>query len=399
MGLSLDNEGQPFAGSAVDDNQFIGSMPTAMLFALVPDPRRAEGVASGKLDDPLIEEISMERVDVQRLFEGAKKRNVGPYADYMVRVATGQQIGVTPPIVLWTNRNLDVVDHPLGGKALILPHDLQMVAIDGETQTAARYEALRTLPKIRGQRVPVIIHHGRDMEWARQAFHDLNALAVKPNTAVAISMDTRDPLTQVARYVEDRVPFFKGQINHQRRQLGSRDSDVLTLSALRTACVTFALGIGGVQQSFRVNAANQLGHSLDDVKSQAALWFGAVTQAVGTELLPGRRQQSVLSGPAAMAAVGAYGHDLLDRPADEVPAEIKTRANHLASIDWTRGPRWDGIAGKMQSNGKFSTVGGAKENAYAIYRALTDVRSDEYDKIHERRDPAFVRLSTLAVRA
>ena len=39
------------------------------------------------------------------------------------------------------------------------------------------------------------------MEWAKQAFHDLNLLSVRPNAATAISMDMRDPLTSITRQV------------------------------------------------------------------------------------------------------------------------------------------------------------------------------------------------------
>ena len=50
--------------------------------------------------------------------------------------------------------------------------------------------------------VAVYICHSKDRLWARQSFHDLNALGVKPNSALSIAMDARDPLTGLTRDVE-----------------------------------------------------------------------------------------------------------------------------------------------------------------------------------------------------
>ena len=83
--------------------------------------------------------------------------------------------------------------------------------------------------------------------FARQCFHDLNVLGVRPNAALAISMDARDPVTAVTRAVATEVPFFNGRVNEKSRQLKRADPQVVTLSALRGACVTFMLGIGGVK--------------------------------------------------------------------------------------------------------------------------------------------------------
>lgn len=382
MVLTYDpTEGQPFPGIVVDEHQFLAAMPTGLLFSHTVDPRKTE--RPGATDDPVLRDVALERVDVQRLFQGAKKRNVGPYADYIVKVGSGQQIGVIPPITLWTPQQLRVVELAPGVKALMLPYGLRLVAIDGETQEAARYEAAIRWPPVQSQNVPVVIHHGRDIEWARQAFHDLNALAVKPNAAVAISMDNRDPLTRVARRVEEEVSFFTGRVNMQRRQLGRKDEEVVTLSVLRTACVTFALGIGGVQFGFRSGAALPLTHAAERIERVAVMWFDAVANAIGNELLPGRRAESVLPGPAGMAAVGAFGHSLLDVSDEDVEEQAADRADELTTVDWTRGPRWEGIAGKIAPSGRFSTVGGAKENAYAIYRALTEPESDGFQRIRQ----------------
>jgi DNA sulfur modification protein DndB len=84
-------------------------------------------------------------------------------------------------------------------------------------------------PAAKDNFVPVYIAHGRDQGWARQAFHDLNVLAIRPNAALSIAMDARDPLTHVTREIERQVPFFEGRVNKVRRQLGKGDLDVVTI--------------------------------------------------------------------------------------------------------------------------------------------------------------------------
>lgn len=379
-------EGQPFVGVHVDAHQFVGAMPTGMLFNYTVDPRKTdqpEKVA----DDPNLSRVAHARVDVQRLFEGAKKRNVTPYSRYIIGLAIGElALGVTPPVVLWTEHQLKPVELGPGVHGLLLPYGLKFVAIDGETQLAARYDASTKLEKLLGLPVPVVIHHGRDIEWARQAFHDLNALAIKPNTAIAISMDMRDPLTQIARNVEDQVPFFKGRVNHRRRQLGKRDKDVVTISALRLGCVTVAKGINGIQFGARPVPIEDLGHDEDHIEEVCITWWEAVTSAIGEDFEPEQRGTSIAPAPTALAVIGAFGHSLLEAGlrGGELEEAAADRAEELLTINWERGQHWAGIAGKMTPSGRLS-IAGAKEAAYVMYRALTEVGSEEFRVIRKKQ--------------
>ena len=138
-------------------------------------------------------------------------------------------------------------NRPTGPASFKFLGTCRLVAIDGETQLAARFEAANINPETKDEFVPVIICHGRTIEWARQVFHDSNLLAVRPNAAVGIGMDQRDPLTHVARLVERQVPFFHDRVNTTRRQLRRNDKEIETITALRGACITFAEGITGVK--------------------------------------------------------------------------------------------------------------------------------------------------------
>jgi len=312
---------------------------------------------------------------VQRLFEGAKKKNVQPYAEYIVGVHKGED-GVTPVVTLFTSQTLAIDEREDGTAFIQIPWEQRLVAIDGETQLAARHEAANIAPETKNEFVAVYIHHGRDELWARQAFHDLNTLGVRPNAALSLGMDARDPITKVCREVERHVPFFKDRVNKVRRQLRSTDSEVLTITTLRGACVTLAKGINGVQYGARPVPMDD---NLAAVESAAIDWFRAFTDAFGPALE--NREQALASSPTAMAAIGAIGQPLI-HISDPQDRKLKAREllKSLEGVNWGRDKTWEGIAGKFTPKGAFS-LGGSKETAYAVYAALTDPSSPGYARV------------------
>jgi hypothetical protein len=82
-----------------------------------------------------------------------------------------------------------------------------LLAIDGETQLTAHYQLdEQTTPELRKLHrdfpVACIVHHGLPVSTARQYFHDLNVLAVRSNTSLGLSMDTKDPVMKVVGDIE-----------------------------------------------------------------------------------------------------------------------------------------------------------------------------------------------------
>jgi DGQHR domain-containing protein len=295
---------------------------------------------------------------------------VPSYANYIVAVSKHNQNGLTPPIVLYSQEPLKTEVNDRGMGFIQIPWEQRLVAIDGETQLAARYEAANIDPDTAKDFVPVYICHGRDRDWARQCFHDLNVLGIQPNAALTIAMDARDPLTQVTREIETAIPFFKGRVNKVRRQLGKNDHEIVTITALRGACITFAEGIGGVKYGTRPVPVTDARIPL--IRECATAWLREVTAAIGPAM---EDSQSLAVAPTVLAAIGAVGHELLNF-ADEADRVARTQIliERLKSVDWRRGKHWEGIAGKHTPKGNFS-VGGSKETAYAVYSALNDPNS------------------------
>jgi DNA sulfur modification protein DndB len=378
MSLNPTN-GHIIAGVKLNEHLFIGRVKAAQLFQIAPDPRDTENKKKVDVSKSL-QDLHIIREDVQRLFNGAKEKNVPSYADYIVDVHRGED-GITPPITLYSQALLEVDDLENGTAFAQVLWGQDLVAIDGETQLAARHEAANIDPATKQDFVPIYICHGKDVLWARQAFHDLNTLAIRPNAALSIAMDARDPITQVCRKVERQVPFFKDRVNKVRRQLRATDTHVVTITTLRGACVTMAKGINGVQFGARPVPIDET--EVSAIEGAAVDWFKTLADTMGPALED--HVNKLAASPSVFAALGAIGHQLvaISDPVMRVAKCRQLAADTLSSVNWERGKAWEGIAGKFTPKGNFS-IGGVKETAYAVYSALTDQSSLGYSRIRTR---------------
>lgn len=367
--------GHVIAGVWLDQHRFLGRVRAAQLSQIAPDPRTSEDARHVDHSREM-QDLRAVREEVQRLFVNEKKRNVLSYAQYICRLFEDDD-GILPAITLYSSRQLEVHMLPSGSAFIQVPWSIRFVAIDGETQLAARYEAANINPETAQAFVPVYINHGLGLAWARQAFHDLNTLAVRPNVALSLGMDARDTMTRIARALEKTLPFFTDRINKVSRQLKANDPHVLSLPTLRNACTTLLLGINGVRWGARPVPMDQ--SKLPVVERAAKEWFARLTAEFGPMFE--NRQEFLVSAPAVMAALGALGHPLVAIEDDEARRnKAEAFISTLKPVKWQRGEHWAGIAGKMTARGQFS-VGGAKETAYAVYGALTDPHQEAYRRV------------------
>ena len=345
MSLNPTN-GHIIAGVKIDEHRFLGRVKAAQLFQIAPDPRDTE---NRKMLDASkgLQDLFAIREEVQRFFEGAKRKNVPGYAEYIVDVHNGED-GITPPITLFSESSLEVDELENGAAFAQIPWGQDLVAIDGETQLAARHEAVNLDPATKQDFVPLYICHGKDVLWARQAFHDLNTLAVKPNAALSIGMDARDPVTRICREVERQVPFFVDRVNKVRRQLRGSDPHVVTITALRGACVTLAKGINGVQFGARPVPLDD--GDLSAIEAAAIDWFTALSDGIGPALED--RVNKLASSPSVLAALGAIGHQVVAiyDPAIR-QAKCRQLAEALRPVSWERGKAWEGNRWKVHAEG------------------------------------------------
>jgi hypothetical protein len=134
----------------IEGHEFVTTMSGAQLLRITKDPRDSEDPKL-RSSDRQLEGLFRIRQEVQRMFQGAKEKNVESYAKYIVALEDGAH-GVTPQIVLFTPTDLTVQPNDQGWYGdLFLPWDVELVAIDGETQLAARFEAAKILAETKKQ--------------------------------------------------------------------------------------------------------------------------------------------------------------------------------------------------------------------------------------------------------
>ena len=205
------SEGNPIVVLEVDDHWALAVMSVGQLLQVVPDPIASENPVR-IAEDPRLREYSELRGEVQRLVEGAKAKNARRFAEYLVEGYSGDRPWITPPITLYHLHQLKQVELAMGVRALLLPHGDFLTSIDGETQRIAWGYAAQQQPALLQQRIPVVIHHGKQITDARQGFYDLSTREVKPNQAVAISMDSMDPATAITRAVIESSGVIRDRV-------------------------------------------------------------------------------------------------------------------------------------------------------------------------------------------
>ena len=376
-------------GIQLSDSVFLAKTNFNQIKQVTRNPAHLQAGAKRNVFDS--DEIEAERDIhdlIQRALTGNKAKNVLPYRNYIESVVEGG-VGVLPPMHLWCPDPLDVVQQGVFTYTLI-PNGEHLLAIDGETQLAAHYQLDQqaTTPEIRKLHrdfpLACIVHHGLAVSTARQYFHDLNVLAVRPNTSLGLSMDTKDPVMKVVGDIE-AMPALQGRVEKQARQLKKNSPKIVTLQSLRQMVVNVAKGISGVQYGARPAPIEE--ESLPVLKEVATNWIGAYLNTFNREIAD-RENFLAGSGPV-LAAVGAMGEVILSSAPQERPQIQKALLDSLRAVDWRKGDHWVGIAGNFTPGGVFS-VKGTKEVAYAVFNALTDPANSSYKRVrpshetHER---------------
>jgi hypothetical protein len=363
------HEGFLIFGNSVSKTEFQGIVTHGLFKTLTAIPNRF---------DRNVEQSGIAGLHAQM---HRKKKNVEQYALYIVETAEREE-GYTPQIVFYYEKPLRVEIDPNTGLGWILvPHEIKFVPIDGGTQTRARYLADDLRPGLFNKtKIKVVIKHGTPVSVAQQIFADCHRVGGNVTTSSAIDMDTRDDASQLTKLVEEQVAALSGRVNRQKRQLGATDQDVITISALRASVVCFVEGITSVQnQSKRVRVDKA---RADAVRAAAVMWFKTAAAALNGALSPQERANTFASAPAVWCAIGALGHDVFvdlwgaDFENNASPAALRRAFKALAEatltkVDWNRGSRWLSAGAKQTLSGAI-TLGGPKETASLVYKALKD---------------------------
>jgi DNA sulfur modification protein DndB len=276
---------------------------------------------------------------------------------------------------------------------LLVPQSEWLLAIDGETQLSGHFEVpsnFATTPeeKEAHRQFPLgmVVHHGIDTEAARQYFHDLNILAVKPNTSLGLSMDTKDPIMKVVSDLEIRIPMLNGKVDKQARQLSKKSMKIMTVQSLRQFTIDVMLGMAGIQYGSKPAPIPE-DVRLDDLEEVSRAWLDKYLAEFAADVID--RENTLAGSAPVLAAVGAIGNTILKAETWDRERIMREALEQLKQVNWTKGDHWAGIAGKFTARGTFS-VGGTKEVAYAVFHVLTDSTNAGHSRVRQAPPVAAV---------
>ncbi|MGN9907865.1 DNA sulfur modification protein DndB [Phytohabitans sp. LJ34] len=373
----------------------VGVMTWGTLLTLVPDPVREENATALRSDRKLREHAEL-RSEVQRLLKGtAKGKNVKPYAAYIAAGLRGEldKAWSSPPICLWSSRPLE----PGPDGVASLPLGVPIVAIDGETQVAAMHAIMNDpaafdLDEATIGRTPVAFEIYWDITTsdARQIFHDRNLFGVSVAKTLALSMDQRDFGTTIAQRVLSitevsvggKSESFSHFVNSRKRQLGQSDPEWMTLSGLRSLCVTVLFGKPGIEATSGTIEKSDLA----DIEPQIALnevssTVSSLVRAFSDDLAT----RSALTAPAILAGVGAAAHRTTSWTREQPRLTSDQLHSLLRQVRWEREEKyWEGVAAKRTASGGLSFAGGAKDSGHRVCDAVLNPDSDLGKRIRGR---------------
>jgi DNA sulfur modification protein DndB len=228
---------------------------------------------------------------------------------------------------------------------LVIARDARVLVNDGQHRRAAIAEALKTMPELGHESVPLVLFLDAGLARSQQVFADLNRHVVRPTRSLNILYDHRDRIATLARRVASEVCPFAGLTELEKSSLSNRSSDVFTLS--------------GVHQATAALLRHRRNQEWDDrdetivlqfweIVGQLILGWGFIGEArTAAEL----RRDFIHSHAVALHALGTVAGELVVRH----PRNWRQRLKRLSGLDWSRlNPVWEGRALR---NGRISKAG------------------------------------------
>lgn len=162
------------AGVSISDYQFLGvlSLDEAIQYGLSRPSVLEDAKARELKRDPDLFDSHEVRRAVQRRFDAARRKRAASYAVYLDGLAAGTILGGVPPLTLYCDSDAAAAE---GG--LLLRLNSKLVAIDGETQTEARFIRRGNDPDTAREAMAVTLYHGISPEHAASIMHDFNYYA------------------------------------------------------------------------------------------------------------------------------------------------------------------------------------------------------------------------------
>lgn len=226
---------------------------------------------------------------------------------------------------------------------LTVPMTARFLINDGQHRRAAIEEALKENPGLGDETVSVVFFIDAGLERSQQLFADLNKHAVRPTRSIGILYDKRDPFSQMALELVERVPIFRGLTETEKTTISNRSTKLFTLSAIYQATQALlhkgrGATITPMDRTLACDYWTILGETIPE-------WRLMIKRQVSASSL---RNEYVHAHGVALHALGIAGHTLIATYPDTWNDQVAP----LATMNWlrTNTKLWEGRAmqhGKM----------------------------------------------------
>ncbi|KVD14710.1 DNA sulfur modification protein DndB [Burkholderia ubonensis] len=220
---------------------------------------------------------------------------------------------------------------------LQIPMDARILINDGQHRRAAIEEAIRDMPELGQDNIPVLFFVDEGLVRSQQMFADLNKYAVRPSNSLGTLYDYRDPGSDLARYLAAECLAFRGLTEMEKSSISNRSTKLFTLSSIKHA----SRALLRKQQKDEVSVEEKLvaKEYWDAVAENIPDWGRARSREASTAEL---RQEFVHAHGVTLHALGIAGAELLSKR----PKNWKSALKALRQVDWSRSNHkvWEGRA-------------------------------------------------------
>jgi hypothetical protein len=192
-----------------------------------------------------------------RSFDKARRDNASDYSGYIEAVEVHGRPGGCPAITLYHPDPLTIHE-----EGVIIPYNARIVAIDGETQTEARYLLRDRLPDTGDNPIAATLYHGISPQEAQQILHDYNVKGLPWTEKKAFRFNQTGPLSEAAHAAIELAGMPTDMVNYQSAK--ATNKTVVSLTQILTLLAGYQLNGAGAKSNVTASQLKRL-NSLNSV--------------------------------------------------------------------------------------------------------------------------------------
>ncbi len=222
---------------------------------------------------------------------------------------------------------------------LTIPMDARFLINDGQHRRAALEQAIKLIPGLGYETIPVVFFVDAGLKRSQQMFADLNKYAIRPTRSLGVLYDHSDPIAKVVRELIVNVDLFADRTEKEATTISYRSRSLFTLSGVYQATMSL---LGKKKKSERVTPEeSKLAFEYwNELQRHIPEWKELLEGKEGSSAAD-LRHNYVHSSGVILHALGLVGRSLTN----QYPSNWRQRLTRLEDVNWSKdNPIWEGRA-------------------------------------------------------